>query len=204
MLHKKFALSFFALITSGCANLSTLQTARVEKPHEFKLTAGVGYEGVSSNQSGLPYFDGMGRFGLANQVDMGVKFTLLGTLGLDFKYQFVDMSRFAMAIGVGAGIFNFTTGAIYNLTAPLYISYDLSDTLSLYASPRFTLGFGGISFTLGNNTVNGNGTSLYIGSGLGARIGRKAGVLVEVSFMGGLNNNLPFLIDYSGAVYLGF
>lgn len=110
----------------GCANVSSLQTARALKPGKSEVAVGGGYftmpalealletaaeESMDPDSEGLPtslpvpYLEVSYRRGLERNMDFGIKLTLIGTLSADFKYQLIDFNGFALATGAGLGAF---------------------------------------------------------------------------------------------------
>jgi len=164
------------IMSSGCANVSTLQTARTLAPDESEITIGAGYATLSATSTGTdisfsaPYFEGYYKAGLAENLDFGVKLTLIGTLSADVKYQLVDVDAFALAVGAGLGYVTINSASIIDILLPIYVSYDFSDMFALYGSPKYLLRTGG-------------GSSSLLGSSLGVKWGKTSGVYLEGSYM---------------------
>lgn len=212
-LSGSFLLSIGLFVTGGCANLSTLQTARVEKPQKSKLTLGGGatlFTLPSLTTAGaystvtLPYIDGMFRIGVAERFDLGFKATLIGNAMVDGKFQFLDTDKFAMAVGLGAGYLPLTSGSVslhlVDLTLPLYTSFDVNDWFAIYLAPRFSTRF---SIPVG---ASGYTTSVMpmVGGSFGLKLGSSWGFMPEVTYTyifssGGFSN-----IQGAGAFFFGF
>lgn len=203
-------LSLLTLVgtTFSCANLSTLQTARVQKVGESEMAIGGGYVTFpaltaalgSSTISSLPYFEGTMRRGFFERFDAGVKFTLIGTLAADAKYQLLDLGGFALAAGAGLGYITVTSGTtsslnIVDLLVPVYISYDFNEWFSLYGSPKFVY-----RMILGT-TSSSSYMAPILGATGGFRVGKRWGFMGEVSYGAGMTTGYGNTLQYNGAFF---
>ena len=203
----------------GCANVSSLQTARALKSGDSELAVGGGYFTMPALNDVLedaaeasmttedvdtaieiPYLEVSYRHGLGSNMDFGVKLTLIGTLAADFKYQLLDVDGFSLAAGAGLGTFYLTSDSdtdgsssdfvLVDAMIPIYASYDISDAFSLYVSPKYIL-----------RTLNGE--PLHLG-GLtgGTKIGKDMGVYLELSYLQYLDNfDIPEILQFNAAYF---
>jgi len=146
-----------AYLSSGCISISSFQTARTQKKDEASGFFGVGYESlvipkkssdelVSEFQEEIeeikvPILEGGMRYGLTDSLDIGIRYTVPGTLAGEVKYQLTGHdSNLATAIGFGLGTGGYSSGTtnydIFDIIVPLWISQDFTDTFSAYLSPR--------------------------------------------------------------------
>ena len=143
----------------GCANLSSLQTARTLDPGTSRFTIGGGYytspelneaasdAGVAEDLK-LPYGELAYRRGVIDNLDIGAKLTLIGTMAVDGKYKLLDTGSLALATGLSLGYFsltvNDTTVSTIDVIVPVFASFHLGDFAAVYASPKYLLRkFGG-------------------------------------------------------------
>lgn len=179
----------FLLLTSACASMSTLQTARTLKPGEAQSTFGGGVfqsseigstDGSASAKFQLPYLEYTYRQGLSDKVDAGLKVTLIGTLSLDAKYSLYAGEKFAAAVGAGAGYMSYSTGSgeqkneykIIDLMVPVILSYDFTPKFSIYTSPRYL-----------QRSISGASSSStgFAGAAVGLKMGQTSGAFIEVA-----------------------
>jgi hypothetical protein len=173
---------FVTLVTlsASCANLSSLQTARVIEKGKNEVVLGAGVAktdvtiGSTTTALSAPYLQGMYRTGIADSMDLGVKLTLIGTLSADVKYQLVDAGEFALAAGAGLGFVSLTVGSnkltIIDLVVPVIASYNFSDSFAFYLSPKALL-----------RSASGTAT-LFAGTG-GFKIGESWGLYAEYTIV---------------------
>ena len=183
------------LFFTGCASVSSFQTARTIKSGTSRFVIGGGYYASTLKNSvgekiGFPMLEGLYRYGLDKNLDLGFKYTVPGQIGGDIKWQLMDGENFAFATGLGGSYLSFanpsTTSAtsetnsrftfnFIELSVPVYLSYDLSKAFSVYLTPRYVTRFA----TQGSNQN-------FIGSNLGLRVGKTSGVFLELSYLKGL------------------
>ncbi|MFN3555746.1 MAG: DUF5777 family beta-barrel protein [Bacteroidales bacterium] len=190
-----------AAFMSSCVSMSSLQTARVTEPGEFGVGLSAGYinteidlgddESISLK---APYFELAGRFGITERLDLGARLGLIGTAGLDLKYQFIgdNVSPFASSAGFGVSYVSISSSDssgdssnksesnLIDLTFPVTFSYHPTDFLGLYVAPKYVM-------RLNNYTVNGESNSQssgWLGATTGIRMGRKNALFVEYSYFG--------------------
>lgn len=199
-----------AAFMSGCVSMSSLQTARVTEPGEFGVGLSAGYVnteidlGDDAEPIGLsaPYFELAGRFGITERLDLGARLGLIGTAGLDLKYQFIgdNESPFASSAGFGVSYVSISSSSssgetstesesnLIDLTFPVTFSYHPTDFLGLYVAPKYVL-------RLNNYTVDGvsdSQSSGWLGATAGIRLGRKNALFAEYSYFGSGSYDTPF------------
>ena len=181
-------LSFLIPIFTGCASLSTMQTARVTEKGKIDFIV----DGGSAYYADMPPdrnpVSELGlRYGITDHLDMGFKISITNISILDFKYQFLGdkNSKFAGSIGLGGGIdmgiADGITSYTYDTMLPVYFSYHPNDWLSLYCSPKYILQ------KRDNTSYDGQYESTlthYYGATTGIRIGKRVAFLAEYSLFG--------------------
>ncbi|MBO4351664.1 MAG: hypothetical protein J6A01_12070 [Proteobacteria bacterium] len=98
-----FILFFIAIVMTSCASLTTMQTAGVVPEGQVRwaiASTGTGGEG-DTKPSADPNFEAAVRYGIAENVDVGLKLDLLGAQ-VGAKYQFMR-GDFDAAVGIEAG-----------------------------------------------------------------------------------------------------
>ncbi len=175
-------------LSVGCVSMSSLQTARTLPEGQSQQSFGGGVyqskmgEGENTVEANLPYVEYTYRRGLTNNIDWGAK-VALGSYGADLKYNFISGDQFALAAGLGLGYssYKISSGGADNeytyldIHVPLYLSYDISKSFVVYASPKFV-------------QRNGSGSAESVGlTGLtiGTKLGEKSGVYAEATMFKG-------------------
>ncbi len=190
----KFPLVLLTL-TVGCANMSTLQTAKTLAPSEGRVLVGGGYyaspdlDAEASDATGaeaslkMPYAEVGYRHGIVDDVEAGLKVTMPGTVAVDGKYQLLEQGGLALATGLGVGYLSLSSGegadevksTILDVQVPLYASYDVGDYLAVYTSPKYLL-----------RSVSGDGGSSLshlAGATAGVKVGKDTGLFFEGTLM---------------------
>ncbi len=186
--------------------MSTLQTARALTKNTGRFVIGFGYYnsptideeiGKSSGTKttlSFPYFELGGRFGLLKDLEVGAKVTLPGFLTVDGKVEVFSSEGLAVAGGLGLSYLGLSASSTSTSTTsfnaqfidvlvPGYFSYDFTEWLALYTSPRYIFRYA--------NASGGSGTAHLAGSSVGFKIGDKGGVFVEASYLKSLTST-PF------------
>lgn len=145
-----------ALVLNGCVSMSTMQTARPLIKDRFAGLFGLGFQSLVITKGGsdnglvsektiesvrVPILEAGFRYGLLDNADVGLKYTIPGVLTGDIKYGLSgENSPMATAVGAGVGYGTFSVGdskySIIDLNVPFYLSYDVSDTFSYYGATR--------------------------------------------------------------------
>lgn len=99
-----FLMFLIAMLFNACASVSTVQTAAVVPEGEFRwaiASTGTGTDGENVNSSAEPNFEVALRYGVAPNVDVGVKLDFLGAQ-FGAKYQILN-GDFDLSVGLEAG-----------------------------------------------------------------------------------------------------
>jgi hypothetical protein len=202
---KSMTLSVFI---SGCASMSTMQTARTTDKGRFgggfgggAVTASIpnGPSKDSARKFSLPFVEMGARYGLTDKWDIGAKLTLIGTATLDTKYMIIgdnNSTKFAGSVGLGVGYLSFSSGSgtdksnsrNVDLMIPFYFSYHPLSWLAIYTSPRYVYR----TSSYNNPNSSGSGNSNWYGITGGLRLGKKSAFLIECSYFGTDATTIPF------------
>ncbi len=215
--HTKWLSVLGSLCAVGCVNVSTLQTARVLPPGDQMIIIGGGTSTfavptaeVTPENGGLKttnVAEGMWRIGVIDGLDVGAHVTIPGTSSVDAKYQFMDMGPWAVAAGLSLGGLQITTSSIatdakglttttenkftiFDVVVPFYVSYDFMEALTGYISPKFLV-----------RNVSGSGTFLFGGGTGGVKIGDGIGLMLEASYLKGINDGANDSRQINAGVY---
>ena len=222
----------------SCISMSSLQTAEVLPVGEGTIEAGVGFytspsinkaiedaskESASTSTSqkvgeeeskgiSIPYFEFGYRRGLAENFEMGIRYTLPGALTLDGKYSLLNREDIDVAIGLGLGYQTYegtsssgsgtsnsgsesSTSAtktetkakstMIDVTIPVYTSYRFTENFALYASPKMIIRNASASSTTDGKTEKSSSQFKMAGFTFGTMIGGVAGgkaVALEITY----------------------
>lgn len=195
---KILGLIAMTLMLCHCASVSTLQTGRVLEEGESAHSIGFGTyssdDFLGGDDISLPLLEYSYRRGLWKDIDAGIKLAIIGSTVLDVKYNLVNGEKFAMATGLGVGYLNFESeigtekqeATIIDIIVPLYVSYDLAETFTVYTAPKYILR------TISATGLDVEGDGSMMSASLGFQWGKKSGVMLEGSLISGLDN------DFSG------
>lgn len=199
--YKVFGFIATVALFASCASMSTMQTARTTHKGEFATGFGGGYVKTDVEIGTLdtisiaaPFMEIGGRYGITDKLDVGAKLTLIGTAGVDVKYQFLGdkESMFAAAVGGGLGYLSISSGDsesnLIDLQIPVYLSLHPTEWLSIYASPKYVMRN---NFWKSSSTT-GNDMSHWYGATGGLRLGRGTAFFAEYSYFGNSAINKPF------------
>ena len=211
----KYLLLLGLLLLVGCANFSTHQLARTVpvKSNRIHVGASLLKSDLLSSAVALPdnnnpvdfsqtIFELGARFGVFRYADIGVRATIPGAIGADFKYQLIDTDFFAFSVGVMAGYTRFsdlnTLASTLSLSfvdgaIPLYLQLDFSQMFGIYFSAKYIS-----RFLMGSSNSN---IAFYTTSG-GVRIGNTVGVLLEVTYVREIKGQFNGL-QYGGVIFFG-
>lgn len=211
MTHFITRASLLALVfTAACVNMSTLQTAKALEPGKQRVLVGGGYYAspsvnadVSSSTStssssssvslALPYMEIGYRRGIVENLELGAKVTIPGTVGLDGKYQLVRAGNFAVAAGLGGAYLKLDSGddqmktstQLIDAIVPVYVSYDIAKPFSIYASPKYVARFAQSTDT---NGAMSSGMENLVGATAGVKLGNTFGLFLETSYLKDLSS----------------
>lgn len=192
-----------AALLTGCASMSTMQTARTTPKGEVVGLLGAGVvnsefalgelDTISIN---APFLEVGGRYGINEKLDLGIKLTIIGTAVADVKYQFLGSqeSKLAGSVGFGLGYLSIESGGstskMFDIMTPLYFSYHPAEWFSIYASPRYVFRIN--SYATEDNAETGSGSSHWYGTTGGIRLGNRVGFMAEYSYFGNSDLDEPF------------
>ncbi len=227
----------FSAVNIGCISMSSLQTAEVLPVGEGTIEAGAGFytspsinkaiedaskesASTSTTQTGteaesngisIPYFEFGYRRGLAEDFEMGIRYTLPGALTLDGKYSLLNREDIDVAIGLGVGYQTYGGAAssssdtsnsestssatktetkvkftMADVTVPIYTSYRFTENFALYASPKMIVRNASSSSTTEGKTEKTSGQSKMAGFTFGTMIGGVTGakaLALEITYI---------------------
>lgn len=208
----KISLAIFVIaFLTGCASMSTMQTARTVGDGNFGMEFGGGAVNTEIPLGDLdtisfnaPFVEVGGKYGITEKLDVGAKLTLIGTATADVKYQFLgnNESLAAASTGLGIGYLSITSGdnesKIFDIAVPLYLSLHPAPWFSLYTCPRYTLRIN--SYTTTDDS--GSSTSNWYGATAGIRLGKKVAFLIEYSYFANDEIDVPFS-QVTGGIAIG-
>jgi hypothetical protein len=193
-----YLLGFLVIFLSGCVSFTTGQTAQTLKPGKGGGMVVATYSRYMSqatvestpssttttsgdDQHSVSFESGY-RYGLIKNLEV-VAIGGLGASRVGGKYRVVGSKALAVAFGLEFSYFfsqqknpgNESRSAQEIIYVPVYISTDLSPSLSLYFVPRY-------AYIHGSNDDSDSGvTSAAQGASLGAIFGANIGFLAEIS-----------------------
>ena len=152
----------------------------------------------SSNNLMIPTLEYMYRQGLRPNLEAGFDISMYGRIGANLKYSLVDGERFALATGLNLSYFEFViedasdddTKSVQEeddedfdqklaeglkflyVSAPLYLSYDISEELTIYGSTKYMY-----------NLLKSFPNDSIFSHSLGFKYGKKSGVFMEASLV---------------------
>lgn len=221
------------VVSAGCMNASTLQTARVLPPGDQQALVGGGMttlpgapESLGKALASLPYGEIGYRYGLLDSVDVGAHVTLLGTGGLDAKWQFFDRGPLAMATGLNIGYMTIsassssssdattgtgtTTGTTTGTSSDSSTASEAKTTLIDVVLPLY------VSYDVGSHLTaygapkyllravmsdsGGGGAEHMLGTTAGIKLGDSFGMMLESTFMRNLSSAYN-LLQYNIAIF---
>jgi hypothetical protein len=201
----------FAIITvffTGCASMSSMQTARVTDKGKFGVGFSGGYVKTEIEIGDLESIDVAGplmeisaRYGISEKLDVGAKLGIVGTSGADAKFQFLGNKQSKFASSAGFGVYylssessttiNETTNTlkstVIDLHFPLYFSVHPTNWLGIYAAPKYILRLNNYN----DNGVSESASSSWLGVTSGLRLGRKNALFMEYSYFGSSAYSVP-------------
>jgi hypothetical protein len=187
-----------ALLLCGCPSPNTYTVPRTLEPGDLQLNAAAevyafsGDVAASSSSGGMvstsrgtgatPELPTVGiRYGLVDGVDVGARFANLDSLAGDVKIRLLR-GTLDLALDPGFQAIDVTaTGSdpsqsigVFYLHAPLLVGLNLSDTVTLVASPGF-------AYSIETATPNGDGNSVRAGAQTEAWVRFGLGVDIRTS-----------------------
>ncbi len=173
---KTLLFAAIALSLHSCASLTGYQDGRAlgEEKGEVGVSFNVSqspdffiddFEDDMDENFAFPNLELMGRYGVTDKFDVGVKLNTNLNLSVTSKYQLLgdQQSKSALAIGADVGTFGLVS-SLWNAQLPLYFSLHPSDKFTWYLSPRYIF-----QFAAGDLSSN----LSYLGGNTGLLFGRK-------------------------------
>lgn len=244
-------------LNAGCISMSSLQTAEVLPVGEGTIEIGAGFytspsinkaiedaskESTSSGSSGtttqtsneeeskgisIPYFEFGYRRGLAENFEMGIRYTLPGALTLDGKYSVFNREDIDVALGLGVGYQSYeatsssgsdsqsTNGnsttstktetkaksTMVDVIIPVYTSYRFNESFALYASPKMILRNASSSSTTDGKTEKSSSQFRMAGFTFGTMVGLSGSrpVALEITYAKDTASDFD-VMQFGGAV----
>jgi len=170
-------------LQAGCMSMAAFQTGRTLPKGDYQYAIGGGSFAGGDGNSAF-FLEGVARYGLFENVDIGARFALPGWTGIDAKYQVFANDKFALAAGMALGGIEMEMSfgdagkakvTIFDVVVPVYASYNVGPALALYAVPKFVARFmsGDVSQT-SEQLVGGTG---------GIKLGDGSGLYLEATYM---------------------
>lgn len=165
--------------------------------------------GETSGASGfLPAFPAyQARFGINDEMDLGARFASLGTLGIDFKYNFLRSPALDLALDPGIQSFFVKGGdSAFGLAyfyLPLLVDINLSKHVSLVFTPGAMVAsaFGAVDM---DSKFAATGVMLRAGAGVNFRISERFALQPEVTVIKPSEGESLTSILYSAGIGFNF
>ena len=127
----------------------------------------------------VPMIEYMGRYGLAEDFDIGVR-TALASYGIDAKWMFFSGEKVTLAAGLAYQTMSLdvtsgsteSTISLTDITLPIYISYTFDPKMEAYLVPKYI-------------RRSGVDTDSFTGVSIGMKYGKKKGFIGEYSMLTG-------------------
>lgn len=193
----------------ACVSMSSLQTAETLEKGKTQSTFGGGYyssEETSNNtalSTKLPYFEYSYREGLADNLDGGIKLTIIGSAAADLKYRLHKGEKFNFSVGGGLGYMSVKSSAgstdventIIDFMVPVYASYRFDPSWAAYLTPRYVLRMNSQS-----GASSGTSTASLAGGAAGVKIGHSWGAYLEAAYQKQLGSSFS-LMQYNVSLF---
>jgi hypothetical protein len=211
----KKLLPLLPLITLvGCASMSSYQEARTLEAG--KAQTGLAYTGYTdafdrkgfqdSTGFNSPLVEWAARVGVWKNIDVGVKFTFIGAVAGDVKYQLMGAdtpeSPFQLSTGLKVAYANVLAPSyrdsadqkanLTDITVPVYATYEPVSWVGLTLAPQFT-------YRLSNND-NYYPAGAILGANADLRLGKSYGIMGEVGYHKHLSKDFSEL-NYGAMLY---
>jgi hypothetical protein len=206
------------LFLSNCASLSSYQEARVLPQGEGRLAVAVtGYSddlartlfADTSSGNSFNLFELSGRIGVWDNLDVGVKYTFVGAINADAKYQWLGRdsnSVFQLSTGFKGGYASLEVSdsngndesnevPVIDLIVPVYLGWTPKPWLGLTVAPE-------ICYRISDNKWE-YPSGPIAGANVDLRLGKKTGVVLEYGIHRHLDKDYT-LQNYGLSVYAPF
>lgn len=138
------------LVLTGCATISTYQTAKTIPQNAVQFGVGLGYGSFNSwfgKRIGIefPFYAAeiWTRYGILKHWDAGIKIGFPAGGIIDTKVQILENEPFDFALGIGYSQLDMTDGGdeakIQDVHIPFYLSKGFNQHIAVYFSPKLIL-----------------------------------------------------------------
>lgn len=183
------------ILLSGCFSINNFQSAKTLKKSQAELgvgvSAGTSFTIDASQEDAMGGVDNLdiiladfilfGRYGISDNVDVGLRFSSVGDLGADFKFMAVgdQESKYTLSPGLGFSTNSWlaSTTGIFQVEVPLHNSYNISDNFTFVLTPRY-VGQTSTSILFANG-----GWIHYVGGTAGFEVGKNIKFNVGVNYL---------------------
>jgi hypothetical protein len=143
MVNRLCAVALLLGLQTACSTLATLHGARTLEPGEVQVGVAASVQhGNNPLATVLPFFPQLelaGRYGIRQDLDMGLRVFLFGGGG-DLRYRFFRSERFDLAVAPATAFFYLPTlGGSAELRAPVLGEVQLGKHLSVGGGPSLVL-----------------------------------------------------------------
>lgn len=210
-------LAAICAVFSSCASLSSYQEARVLPQGEGRLALAVtGYSDDlkravfddSADGNDFRLLEVSGRAGVWDNLEVGVKYTFLGAVAADVKYQLLGRdsgSAFQLSTGFKGGYASLevkdssgngsTAIPVVDLIVPVYLGWTPNSWLGVAVAPEFC-------YRISDNTWE-YPSGPIAGANVDLRLGKKAGIVLEYGYHRHLDKDYA-LQNFGASVYAPF
>jgi hypothetical protein len=219
----RFVMSAAAtLFLCGCPNPNTYTVPRTLDPGSVQVSIapevyGVNFRGPAVDQNGMttttrysaysPTVPSVGvHIGIVDGFELGIRAPNLDSLGVDGKVQLLR-GGVDLAVQPGVQVASLLGIGLFYLHMPVLIGVNLSEKVTLVASP-------GIAYALASGTADSSGNTLEqggtatqlfgrLGVGVDVRVAKKVALHPELTFLKGFASNDAVLFVFGFGVNIG-
>ena len=191
---------FFLVFITGCATISTFQTAKTLPANEIAMGVGMDLTslehtvaGVTQNTDVVKSYEAWIKMGLGKKFDAGFKFFPVGRL-FDVKYQFLSGKNGGLdaAVDLAYSAASIESSDIINDYTDIYSNFifssDFTKLLTLYVAPKHILRT--VRLTNDLTDKSSKKTKSLLGSGVGLAFnldGEKTQLMLEYNYVHSLS-----------------
>ena len=175
------------LLLSSCASLTGYQTGRTVGENNWEILASLNASQSPEfldieidsadiiNRIGFPNIELGGRYGITEDLDIGLRMNSNFNMMADVKYQVAGGKDQPVALAVGGGVATFGLfSALWNVQIPVYCSIHPSEKFSISIMPRYIY-----QFTAGDLGLTGVS---YVGGNLGILVGKSPQFGIDIGY----------------------
>jgi len=205
----------------GCASMSSYQEARVLEPG--KAQTGLAYTGYTDDYKRRGFADSTGiqapliewaaRVGVWKNIDIGAKFTFIGAMSGDVKYQILGedgvegaTSQFQLSSGLKVSYANLLRpsaldtiddqkATVTDITIPVYATYEPLSWVGLTLAPQFSYRISDNGYYYPEGPI--------AGANIGLRLGKTVGLRGEFGYHRNLDADYS-MMNYGAVLYAPF